>query len=334
LVSVFRSREDLVLENLALRRQLLALHAQQPRRRLTALHKLFWVALRTFWSGWTKPLVLVTPRTVVNWHHPGFRLYWAWVSKVRKVGGRKRVSKEVRALIFRMVSENPTWGAPRIHGELLKLGFELSERSVSRWIRRAPRDPDPVKRWLTFLRNHREAIAAMDFFTVPTLTFGVLLLFRHRPRPAEDPAFQCDAKSPCTLGCTAIARSMGLQTAAPILATRPRRKVWSRGAFGGEGHGKRANSNGLLQSVAERCCGALVGSCRRDLLDHVIILNERHLKQLMSSYLLYYHEDRTHLGLAKDTPASRPTEIRSARERKIQSFPRLGGLHHRYAVAA
>jgi putative transposase len=147
------AREDLVLENLALRRQLLALHAQQPRRRLTALHKLFWVALRTFWCGWTKPLILVTPRTVVNWHRAGFRLYWTWVSRVSQVGGRKRISKEVRALISRMVAENPTWGAPRIHGELLKLGFEVSERSVSRWIRRAPRDPDSVKRWLTFLET-------------------------------------------------------------------------------------------------------------------------------------------------------------------------------------
>src|SRR6516165_708082 len=161
LVGTFRSREDLVLENLALRRQLLALHAQQPRRRLTALHKLFWVALRSFWSGWRKPLVLVTPRSVVNWHRAGFRLYWSWISRVRRLGGRKRVSKEIRTLIFRMVAENPTWGAPRIHGELLKLGFELSERSVSRWIQRAPRDPDSVKRWLTFLRNHREAIAAV-----------------------------------------------------------------------------------------------------------------------------------------------------------------------------
>jgi putative transposase len=174
LVSAFRSREDLVLENLALRRQLLALHTQQPRRRLTVQHKLFWVALSTLWSGWTKPLILVTPRTVVNWHRAGFRLYWTWVSRVSQLGGRKRVSKEVRALIFRMVSENPTWGAPRIHGELVKLGFDLSERSVSRWIRRTPSDPDSGKRWLTFLRNHREAIAAMDFFTVPTLTFGVL----------------------------------------------------------------------------------------------------------------------------------------------------------------
>ena len=163
MVSAFSSREDLVLENLALRQQLLALHAKRPRRRLTARHKLFWVALRTLWSGWMRPLVLVTPRTVVNWHRAGFRLYWTWVSRARQIGGRKRVSKEVRTLIFRMVAENPTWGAPRIHGELLKLGFDLSERSVSRWVGRAPRDPDPSKRWLTFLRNHREAIAAMDF---------------------------------------------------------------------------------------------------------------------------------------------------------------------------
>ena len=123
MISAFRSREDLVLENLALRQQLRALHAQRPRRRLTALHKLFWVALQTFWSGWRKPLILVTPRAVVNWHGKGFRLYWRLLSRVRRVGERKRVSKEVRALIFRMVAENPTWGAPRIHGELLKLGF-------------------------------------------------------------------------------------------------------------------------------------------------------------------------------------------------------------------
>jgi putative transposase len=276
-----------------------ALHAQQPCRRLTALHKLFWVALRTFWSGGPS-LFLVTPRTVVNWHRAGFRLYWTWVSRVSQVGGRKRVSKEVRALIFRMVSENPTWGAPRIHGELLKLGFDLSERSVSRWIRRAPRDPDSVKRWLTFLRNHREVIAAMDFFTVP---------------------IQCDAKSQCTLGCTAIERSTGIQTAAQIHAIRPR--------LGSEPT-RTAFRSPWPNGVAERW----VGSCRRDLLNHEIILNERHIKRLMSSYVPYYHQDRTHLGLAKDTPAGRPTAIRFERENRIQSFPRLGGLHHRYALAA
>ena len=175
--SVFCAREDLILENLALRQQLLALHAQRPRRRLNSSHKLFWVVLRRLWARWKEPLILVTPRTVVGWHRAGFRLYWKWLSRAKSRGGRKPVSKEIRALIFRMVAENPTWGAPRIHGELLKLGYALSEPTVSRWVRRAPRPVDPRKRWLTFLRNHREAIAAMDFFTVPTLTFGVLYCF-------------------------------------------------------------------------------------------------------------------------------------------------------------
>src|SRR5580704_10604470 len=176
-VSAFSSRQNLILENLALRQQLLALHAKRPRRRLTTLQKLFWVVLLRLWSEWERALVLVTPRTVVGWHRAGFRLYGTWVSRARGVGGRRRVSQEIRALIFRMAAENPTWGAPRIHGELLKLGFLLSETTVSRWLRRVPRTPDPAQRWLTFLRNHREAIAAVDFFTVPTLTFGVLYGF-------------------------------------------------------------------------------------------------------------------------------------------------------------
>jgi putative transposase len=155
MVSTFRSREDLVPENLALRQQLLVLHGKRPRLRLTALHKLFWVALKTFWSGWTKPLVLVTPRTVVSWHRAGFRLYWTWVSRARQAGGRKHVSKEVRALIFRMAAENPTWGAPRIHGELVKLGFDLSERSVSRWVRRARDRPNAHLWYFVLLLRHR-----------------------------------------------------------------------------------------------------------------------------------------------------------------------------------
>jgi putative transposase len=129
----FGSRKDLILENIALRQQLLALHAKRPRRRLSTMQKLFWVVLRRLWSGWQKPLILVTPRTVVEWRRAGFRLYWTWVSRARRVGGRRRVSKEVRALICRMATENPTWGAPRIHGELLKLGLHLSEITVSRW---------------------------------------------------------------------------------------------------------------------------------------------------------------------------------------------------------
>ena len=177
IIGFFHSRQDLILENLALREQLLALKAKCPRRRLSTAHKLFWITLLRLWSGWKQSLVLVTPRTGVAWHRAGFRLYWRWQSRVCGVGGRTRISQEIRSLIFRMAAENPTWGAPRIHGELIKLGFRISEPTVSRWLRRVRNTTDPCQRWLTFLRNHREAVAAMDFFTVPTLTFGVLYCF-------------------------------------------------------------------------------------------------------------------------------------------------------------
>ena len=161
IVSAFGSREGLILENLALRQQLLALRAKRPRRRLTALHKLFWVVLRRLWSGWKRPLILVTPRTVIGWHRAGFRLYWKWLSRAKQMGGRKPVTKEVRALIFRMAAENPTWGAPRIHGELLKLGSDISEPTVSRWLRRAPRNLDPAQRWLTFDAQEFSSLTAL-----------------------------------------------------------------------------------------------------------------------------------------------------------------------------
>jgi putative transposase len=328
-------REDLVLENLALRRQLLALHAKRPRHRLSSLHKLFWVVLRGLWSGWEKSLILVTPRTVVRWHRAGFRLYWTWVSNVRGVGGRRRVSKEVRTLISRMAAENPTWGAPRIHAELLKLGLRLSEATVSRWLRRIPRTPDPAKRWLTFLRNHSEAIAAMDFFTVPTLTFGVLYCFfviGHDRRRI--------LRFNVTRNPNALWIVQQLREAWPFVPAH-RFLLFDRDSkFGtdvisavrdlGSQPTRTAFRSPWQNGVAERW----VGSCRRDLLDHDIVLNERHLKRLLSEYIHYYHEDRTHLGLAKDTPTRRPTAICPTVGCKILSFFRIGGLHHRYGVAA
>ena len=169
LVRFFRGRPSLLLENLALRQQLVALKRRHPRPSLGLFDKLFWVIARWIWSAWKHSLILVTPETVVRWHRTGFRIYWRLVSRVRRPVGRRPTPKEVRELIFRMVAENPTWGAPRIHGELRMLGFELSERTISRWMKRAPRDPDRAKRWLAFLRNHREAIAAMDFFTAQRL---------------------------------------------------------------------------------------------------------------------------------------------------------------------
>ena len=177
IIRLFRGRRCLLLENLALRQQLAVLKRKRRRQRFKLFDKVFWVLMRKLWSGWEQSLILVSPETVVRWHRAGFALYWRAISRARQVVGRKRISKEVRDLIFRMVAENATWGAPRIHGELLMLGFDVSERTVSRWMRRAPRDPEPAKRWLAFLRNHREAIAAMDLFTVPTVTFSVLYCF-------------------------------------------------------------------------------------------------------------------------------------------------------------
>ncbi len=150
---LFCVRRSLLLENLALRQQLAVFKRRHPRTRLTFLDKLFWVTARQIWSDWNQFLIVVLPDTVIQWHRSGFALYWRLISRFPGRAGRKRVSKEIRDLIFRMVAENPTWGAPRIHGELLMLGFDVSERTISRWMRKAPRDPEPAKRWLAFLRN-------------------------------------------------------------------------------------------------------------------------------------------------------------------------------------
>lgn len=332
-VGVFGSRENLILENLALRQQLLAMHAKRPRRRLPMIHKLFWVTLRRVWSGWKEPLVLVTPRTVVAWHRTGFGLYWRWLSQTKRAGGRTRVSKEIRALIFRMAAENPTWGAPRIHGELLKLGFRLSEPTVSRWLRHAPRTPNPIKHWLTFLQNHREAIAAMDFFTVPTITFGVLYCFFVIGHDRRRILRFHVTRNPNALWVVQQMREAWPYTSVHRFLVFDRDSKFGNDVISsakeiGTSPVRTAFRSPWQNGVAERW----VGSCRRDLLDHVIVLNERHLKRLMAEYVRYYHEDRTHLGLAKDTPAGRPIALRSGTGNEVRSLPRLGGLHHRYAA--
>jgi putative transposase len=332
LVRLFRGRQSLLLENLALRQQLVMLKRRHPRPSLGLLDKLFWVIARRVWSGWKQALLVVTPETVIRWHRAGFRMYWRLISGVRRQVGRKQTPKEIQELIFRMVAENPTWGAPRIHGELRMLGFDLSERTISRWMKRAPRGPDRAKRWLAFLRNHREAIAAMDFFTVPTITFGVLYCFfiishdRRRilhinvtKHPTSGwiiqqmrEAFPFEASRKYLIFDRD--QKFGFEVIAVVKATRiiPKRtsfrSPWQNG-------------------IAERW----VGSCRRDLLDHMAALNERHLKRLLLEYVRYHHEDRTHLGLEKRTPDGR---IRSVASGRVLSQERLGGLHHRYDRAA
>jgi transposase InsO family protein len=331
ILRLFRRRQSLLLENLVLRQQVSALKRKNPRPKLTRLDRCFWITVSRLWSEWKSSLLLVKPETVVEWHRRGFRIYWRLKSKVGQAG-RKLISPELQQIIFRMASENPTWGAPRIHGELRMLGFDLSERTISRWMKRRPRRPDLARRWLTFLRNHREVIAAMDFFTVPTLTFHVLygffVLTYDRRRilhcnvtahptslwivqqlreafPFETKAkyliFDGDAKYGFEVPVTV--RGMGIE---PLRISW--RSPWQNG-------------------VAERW----VGSCRRELLDHVIPANERHLRRLLTEYVRYHHEDRTHLGLAKQTPNGR---VRAEASGRVISCARLGGLHHRYHRAA
>jgi len=170
------SRRALVLENLALRRQIAVYQRTTKRPRLRDADRLFWVWLSRCWSGWRDALIFVQPRTVVGWHRRGFRLYWRWKSRQsgRKTG-RPRITAELRALIREMKRANPLWGALRIHGELLKLGIEVSERTVSRWL---PRLRKPLSQiWRTFLANHAGDLVSLDFFTVPTLGFRILFVF-------------------------------------------------------------------------------------------------------------------------------------------------------------
>ena len=148
----FRSRSDAGIEILALRQQVAVLKRKRPRPILNSLDRLFWTTLRHVWSRWTEVLVIVNPETVIGWHRAGFRLLWRWRSRPRS--GRPKITEEIRVLIRRLAQENPDWGAPKIHGELLKLGFVVSERSVARYLRRIRRRGDPAKRWLAFLQNH------------------------------------------------------------------------------------------------------------------------------------------------------------------------------------
>jgi putative transposase len=332
LVRLFRSRGNLVVENFVLRQQLAVLKRRRPRPGLNICDKLFWVAVRRFWSGWKQALIIVTPETVVRWHRVGFRLYWKLISRVRNRVGRGQISKEIRELIFRMVRENPTWGAPRIHGELLMLGFAVSERTVSRWMRRAPRDPEPSKRWLAFLRNHREAIAAMDFFTVPSITFRVIYCFFIIGHDRRRILHLNVTTSP-----TAMWIVQQLREAFPF-ESAPRFLIFDRDAKYG------TEVPAAVRSMSTRCVRTSfqspwqngvaerwIESCRRDLLDHIIAVDEFHLIRLLSEYRRYYQEDRTHLGLGKETPGRR---IRSLATSRVISRERLGGLHHRYDRAA
>jgi putative transposase len=323
--SAGRTHRELALENLALRQPLAVWKARHSRPRLTEMDRIFWVLLSRLWTNWRHSLQLVQPETVVRWHRDGFRRYWAW--KNRRRAGRPAISTEVRDLIRRMSRANPLWGAPRIHGELLKLGLTVSEATVSKYMVRPRRPPSQV--WRAFLKNHARELIALDFFTVPTATFRVLFVFvvlshgRWRLvhfNVTEHPTTDWTARQ--------LLEAVAVEEA-------PRYLVRDRDQAYGERFSRQVKTLDIREVViaprspwqnayAER----VIGSIRRECLDHVVVIGERHLRRILSAYVDYYNRTRTHLSLTKDSPE--PRSVQRPSQGRVVSVPRVGGLHHEY----
>src|SRR5689334_18619712 len=305
--SAVRTHRELALENLALRQQLAVWKARQPRPRLTEIDRIFWVLLSKLWTSWRHSLLVVQPQTVIGWQRRGFRRYWAW--KSRRRSGRPVIGRDLRDLIRRMSRANPLWGAPRIHGELLKLGLSVSQATVSKYMVRLRRPPSQA--WRTFLKNHAEHLIALDFFTVPTATFRVLfvlVMLTHGRRRlfhfnvTEHPTAEWTARQ--------LLEACALEEA-PRYLIRDRDRVY------GERFSRQATALEIREAViaprspwqnasAER----VIGSIRRECLDHVVVIGERHLRRILSKYVDYYNGTRTHLSLAKDAPEPRSVQSR------------------------
>jgi putative transposase len=323
----FRSRAALQAEILALRHQLLVLQRSTRSRkvRLSAADRLLWVWLSRLWSGWRSALVIVKPETVIAWHRRGFRLYWSW--KSRHPLGRPSVSREVIDLIRKMSIANPRWGAPRIHGELLKLGFEVSEATVAKYMMRHRKPPSQT--WRTFLANHAQDLVSSDFFVVPTVFFRVLFVFVILSHDRRRPVHVAVTEYP-----TAEWVTHQLLEAFPW-DSAPRYLLRDRDGSYGERFCEAANSLGIQEVLTapqspwqNAYVERLIGSIQRECVDHVIVLNETGLRRILKSYFEYYERTRTHLSLSKDAPVSRP--IQTADQGRIAEVPQVGGLHHRY----
>jgi len=329
----FRSRSDTALEILAFRQQVAVLKRKRRRPRVSSLDRLFWATLLQLWPRWAEVLVIVKSKTVVGWHRAGFRLYWRWRSRPR--GGRPKITAEIRRLIRWMAEENAGWGAPKIHGELQKLGLELSERTVARYLRHIRRRGDPGKTWLTFLHNHREVITAFDFFTVPTLTFQLLYCFfviEHRRRKI----LHFNITSHPSAEWVVQQLREAFPDAGPyryVILDRDTKFDFDVIAFL-KATGLKAKRTSVRAPWQNGLAERWVGSCRREMLDHVIPLHEQHLRRLVRDYVNYYHQDRIHDSLDKDSPHRRPMEQRPSAIATVTSSPRLGGLHHRYRWGA
>jgi transposase InsO family protein len=324
LASLLKTRARLEAEIVVLRHQLMILRRKAPfRPQLSALDRLIFVGLYRLRPTILRAVTIVRPETVMHWHRKGFCLYWRWKSRSR--GGRPLISHAVRHLIREMSIANPLWGAPRIHGELLKLGVEVAQSTVAKYMARSRRPPG--QSWKTFLHNHAAGIAAMDLLIVPTIGFRLLyafvILHHHRRRiltvaVTSHPTAEWIARQ--------IAEAFPWQET-PQYLLRDRDGVYGHvvrqrlAAMGIRDRPIAARSpwqNGHVER--------LIGSIRRECLDHVIVFGEAHLRTIVKSYADYHNRVRTHLSLDKDAPIPRPAN----RTGRIVAIPMLGGLHHRY----
>lgn len=330
LISSIKINSNLVIENMALRQQLAVFKNKRKRPVITDKDRLFWIWLSCVWANWKDALIIVEPETVVRWHRQGFKKYWRWKSK-RKRPGRPRIDREIRELIRRMATENPTWRAPRIHGELLKLGLDVSERTVSRYLPKRNPDPDKVQSWMTFLKNHRSDIAAIDFFTVPTFSFKLLYVFfiiEHERRrilhinvtfhPTADWVIQQlrDAFTPENMTKYLIFDRDSIFSKSVVKTIKS--------------FGIKAVRTSYRSPWQNGICEKQISNFRREIMNHVVPLSERHVRRLLRDYQKYFEQDRSHYALDKETPGKRETMNKPTETAEVIALPRLGGLHHRY----
>ena len=332
LFAALRPRAILFAENLVLRQQLAILRRATPRPRLRPIDRAFWVIVSRLWSRWAECLAIVQPGTVIAWHRRGFARWWAW--KSRPVG-RPPLAPELVSLIEQMARENPLWSRRRIASELAKLGHAVDKDTVAKYLPKpAPRPHRPPSQtWKIFLRNHLAGTIAIDFLSVPTVTFHVLYVF-----------FVLSLDRRRVLHVNVTAHPYGAWAAQQIVEAIgaelvPARLIRDRDAIFGNEFDARVDNLGVRQirisprspwqnGYAERW----VGTLRRELLDHVIVVGERHLLRLVRQHVAYYNEDRPHISLDRDAPVARAVQPPSAG--RVVALPRVGGLHHRYSRAA
>jgi putative transposase len=326
---VIRSRASLHLEIIALRHQLAVVNRSRPKRlRLSPADRLLWAWLSQAWRGWRTAVHIVKPETVIAWHRRGLRLFWTWKSRART--GRPAAPADVRTLIRELSTANPLWGAPRLHGELLKLGISVSQSTVVKYMRRHPRPPSQT--WRTFLTNHASQIMAADLFVVPTVTFRllfVLIILAHDRRRIVHMAV---TEHPTAAWTAQQLRNAFPEHDAPGYLVHDRDTVFADVATTIAAMNiqvvRTAPRSPWQNAYVER----VIGSIRRECLDHVIVLSAAGLHRVLTDYVAYYMRARTHLALGKDVPITRP--VMPPPVGRIVATPQVGGLHHRYDRAA